>query len=197
MAGEGKARAACLEGCAFPWPAQSSEDAGVLWGLRRAQRGDEGRGELHDLRSLQCRRLPRGGGVPHPISTVQRGIQSAEGDEIGPQRPLCPRNSPHPRPRPSLRRKKQSARTFPGPGSEVGSGVPFLPRPTRREFELPGIKVAARPAAGWEWEAGFWLRAGGGRRPRAPAEGDGRAENKWFGGYGRDPTAPTFPPRGG
>lgn len=75
--------------------------------------------------------------------------------------------------------------------------MPFLPRPTRREFELPGIKVAARPAAGWEWEAGFWLRAGGGRRPRAPAEGDGRAENKWFGGYGRDPTAPTFPPRGG
>ena len=125
------------------------------------------------MRGGECRRLPRGEAVPHPTSTVQRGIQSAEGEEIGPQRPLCPRNSPHPRPKPSLRLRKQSARTFPGPGSEVGSGVPFLPRPTRREFELPAIKVAARPAAGWQWDAGCWLGAGEeggpGRPPRATA----------------------------
>ena len=79
----------------------------------------------------------------------------------------------------------------------MGSGVPFLPRPTRRKFEFPGIKVAARPTAGSERDAECWLGARDGRRPRAPATGDGRAKNKWFSGCGRNPTAPTFPPRGG
>lgn len=35
-----------------------------------------------------------------------------------------------------------------------------------------------------------------GKRPWTPAAGDGRAWNKWFSDCGRDPIAPTFPPRG-
>lgn len=67
-----------------------------------------------------------------------------------------------------------------------------------QESKLP--RVQPRAGSGKQdsgCEPGVEGGPGGGRRPRAPAEGDGRAENKWFGGYGRDPTAPTFPPRGG
>lgn len=63
----------------------------------------------------------------------------------------------------------------------MGDGVPVLPRPTRIEFEFPGIKVAARRSGSSERGAGLGLGAWNRRMPRAPAAGDGRAENKWFG----------------
>lgn len=79
----------------------------------------------------------------------------------------------------------------------MGIGVPVLPRPMQREFEFPGIKVAAHLAAGSERGTGPRPVAGDGRKPQAPAAGDGRARNKWLGSRGHDPAGPTFPPRGG
>lgn len=61
-----------------------------------------------------------------------------------------------------------------------------LPRPRRRELEFPGIKVAARRSAGSERGAGPGPGASG-RRPRAPAAGDGRDGNKWLGRCGLNP----------
>lgn len=138
----------------------------------------------------------RRGGASHPITLPKWGSRAQKGTRLDPKGLFIPRNSPYPRPRPSPRRGEQSARVFESPRTRVGSIVPVLPRPPRREFEFPRIKVAARLAAGSERGARPRPGARDGRRPREPAAGDGRAGNKWFGGCGRDPTAPTFPPRG-
>lgn len=61
-----------------------------------------------------------------------------------------------------------------------------------RESKLPRVRLLAASGAPDPGPG-----AGDGRRPWALAAGDGRAGNKWFGGCGRDPTAPTFPARGG
>lgn len=94
--------------------------------------------------------------MPHPIFTVQRGSRAQKETRSNPERPLCPRNSPTPDPDPSLRRKKQGART----GSRVQKArwevECLLPRPTRRNPELlelghisasRGLGVGADPAA--------------------------------------------------
>ncbi|XP_047557568.1 translation initiation factor IF-2-like [Lutra lutra] len=61
-----------------------------------------------------------------------------------------------------------------------------------RESKLPRVRLLAASGAPDPGPG-----AGDGRRPPALAAGDGRAGNKWFGGCGRDPTASTFPARGG
>lgn len=75
--------------------------------------------------------------------------------------------------------------------------MPVLLRPKRREFEFPGIKVAARPATSSQRGSGPGPGTRDGRMSRAPAASDGRAANKWFGDGSRDPTVSTFLPRGG
>lgn len=169
------------------------ESSGVSRRHREVMRAGESYVTLGPSRAVAN---PAVGVCPTPSPLSKWGPRAQRGRDWIPGSSL-PRNSPRRRPRPSLRGGEQSARMFTGPGTGVGSGEPVLPRPTRREFEFPGIKVAARPAAGSERGAGSRPGAQDGRKPRAPAAGDGRAGNKWFSGSGRDPTAPTFPTRGG
>lgn len=117
----------------------------------------------------------------HPAVAVRptpfhcpNGDPEREGDGSGiPTLSLPPKFSPpqtQTQTRPSPGRRDQSDLMS---RNRVRSAVPVPPRPTRREFEFPGIKVAARPAAGWERAQhpgqGRGTEGGPGRSPRARA----------------------------
>lgn len=125
---------------------QSRIGLGRFRGSSGPPRGDEGRGELRNCSFLQRQCPSRGGGAPHSIPLSKRGPRVQKGTGLVAQHPLYRRNSPQPRPKQTLPKARRAKR--PNVQEPGGGAVPVLPRPTRREFEFPGIKVAARPAAG-------------------------------------------------
>lgn len=90
----------------------------------------------------------------------------------------------------AMRRNVRGSRN---PGGERSA---FPPKANAEGIRVPGNQSCRASGRGSERDAGCWLGARDGRRPQAPAAGDGRTKNKWFSGCGRDPTASTLPTRG-
>lgn len=146
------------------------ESSGVE--LSRAGRGDEGRRELRDFRSLQRHCPPAAEVRPTPLPSPNGDTERKRVRDWIPKASLPPKFSLS-QTQTLSRRGEQSVRVLEGPRTGVGSRVPVLPRPTRREFEFPRIKVAARLAAGSERGArptpGAQVEGGPERLPRAMA----------------------------
>lgn len=126
--------------------------AGPEWGGCRSPLGWDSRGQGEVMRVGESYvTLGPSSAIAHPQRRcapphypAQMGIQSAEGYEIGSQRPLYLRNSPYPRPRPS--RGAESKAPECSRAQEPGWGVECLSSPgqrggnsSSRESKLPRV----------------------------------------------------------